>query len=384
MSWSYESIGSLVKITKGKKHTPIVGGQFKYINIEDLHNPENFISTNTKGNFVNEEDLIIAWDGANAGKVGIGYNGVIGSTLAKLSINSKDINPKFLFWFLEMLNPVIKSQRTGATIPHVNGGALKQLQVPLPPLPIQKRIAEILDAADALKRKDQELLKKYDQLAQAIFIDMFGDPVKNEKGWELTSLGSEMLSIRYGAGSTPTYSESGVPFIRATNIKGGRIVKKGMVYLSTEEAFNFKKCYLNEGNLIIVRSGVNTGDCAYITKEYANSLGGFDLIVEMDDVKSYFYNYFLNSIWGKSVIEKLSRRAGQPHLNSEQVKNITCIAPKYSTLQKFKQLMESIEILRSNSLTALEKNKDLFDSLIKKAFKGDLVEVRQPVTRMFL
>lgn len=61
---------------------------------------------------------------------------------------------------------------------------IEDLQIPLPPLPIQKRIAEILDAADALKRKDQELLKKYNELAQAIFIDMFGDPVKNEKGWE--------------------------------------------------------------------------------------------------------------------------------------------------------------------------------------------------------
>src|SRR5690606_6975475 len=62
---------------------------------------------------------------------------------------------------------------------------INNIEIPLPPLPVQQRIADVLDKADALRRKDQALLKKYDELAQAIFIDMFGDPVKNEKGWEV-------------------------------------------------------------------------------------------------------------------------------------------------------------------------------------------------------
>ncbi|MBK8425554.1 MAG: restriction endonuclease subunit S [Lewinellaceae bacterium] len=61
---------------------------------------------------------------------------------------------------------------------------LKEIPIPLPPLATQQRIAEILDKADALRQKDQALLRKYDELAQAVFVDMFRDPVKNEKGWE--------------------------------------------------------------------------------------------------------------------------------------------------------------------------------------------------------
>ena len=69
----------------------------------------------------------------------------------------------------------------------------------MPAITTQKRIAEILDAADALRRKDQELLRKYDELAQAIFIDMFGDPVKNEKGWEVKSLNICIQNIIAGS-----------------------------------------------------------------------------------------------------------------------------------------------------------------------------------------
>jgi len=92
------------------------------------------------------------------------------------------VDLKYLMYYFnyEDLNKYI----TGSTRGKLTKSALESIQIPLPPLPIQKRIAEILDAADTLRRKDQQLLKKYDELAQAIFIDMFGDPVKNEKGWE--------------------------------------------------------------------------------------------------------------------------------------------------------------------------------------------------------
>lgn len=189
MSWEKVKLGDVIKISKGKKHQPNEDGNIRYINIEDLHNPTNLVYTTDKGNQVKQNDLIIAWDGANAGKVGIGFEGVIGSTLAKLSIIFNSMFPQFLFWYLVSIEKLIKSQRTGATIPHVNGTALKNIEIPLPPLPIQEKIAAILDKVDALRRKDQELLKKYDELARAIFIDMFGDPVKNEKGWEVKRLG---------------------------------------------------------------------------------------------------------------------------------------------------------------------------------------------------
>ena len=122
-----KKLGEIVTISKGKKHDPSPDGVNRYINIENLHNSENSLFTNESGVNVKEDDIVIAWDGANAGKVGVGFEGVIGSTLARLKINRNDVFARFLFWFLESQNELIKSQRTGATIPHVNGQAVKSV-----------------------------------------------------------------------------------------------------------------------------------------------------------------------------------------------------------------------------------------------------------------
>lgn len=312
-------------------------------------------------------DVIVFGDHTKALKF-IDFDFCLGADGVKVLQPSKDLHAKFLYYYLKTINlPSVGYSR------HYK--FLKDIQIPLPPLAIQKRIAEVLDAADALRRKDQQLLQKYDELAQAVFVDMFGDPVRNEKGWEVKRLGDELKSIRYGTGSPPQYSENGIPFLRATNIKAGRIEKKGMVFVAEKDAQKISKCFISEGDLIIVRSGANTGDCAYISTEYANCLAGYDLIVEMDRVKSCFYNYFLNSIWGKEIIKKLSRRAGQPHLNSEQVSGIECIAPDYTKLEKFKLKIDTIESLRKLSIRTNDVSVDLFQTLLHQAFNGELITI---------
>ena len=157
MSWEKVNLGDLVKISKGKKYSESSSekSKYRYINIEDLHGGNLQRFTNDNGVTVNSNDVLIAWDGANAGKVGVGFDGVIGSTLARLQPANGDTNSKYLFWYLDSINAKIKSQRTGATIPHVNGAALKDLQIPLPPLHTQKQIANIF----SLWRRSPDLCK---------------------------------------------------------------------------------------------------------------------------------------------------------------------------------------------------------------------------------
>lgn len=109
----------------------------------------------------------------------------------------KNVDVDYLFYYLASLTSTTSQQAVGAIFKNLTTDQLKNILIPLPPLHIQKRIAEILDTADALKRKDQELLKKYDELAQAIFIDMFGDPVKNEKGWKVKTIESLVKKTKH-------------------------------------------------------------------------------------------------------------------------------------------------------------------------------------------
>jgi type I restriction enzyme S subunit len=371
MSWERNNLGDIVTISKGKKHCPVMNGKNRYINIENLHNASNSLFTNESGVFVEENDIIIAWDGANAGKVGVGFSGVVGSTLARLKIKEEGIYPRFLYWFLEAKHELIKSQRTGVTIPHINAAALKELQIPLPPLPIQKRIAEILDVADALKRKDQALLKKYDELAQAIFIDMFGDPVKNEKGWEVKTIGS---ITNVGSGGTPSRQKSAyfggkIHWVKTTEVNGEIIISTEE--LITSEGLKNSSCKVYPKDSVIVAmygQGKTRGQVGILGVEAATN----QACAVISPCKSlnpiFLFNYLKLSY---KELRSLGRGGNQENLNKGIIEDFHVIVPPMKTQTKFNGLIDNI---KHQQIKAAEgKSNSLFQALIQKAFKGELV-----------
>lgn len=387
MSWRIQKLGELCEINMGKtpsRNNPTYwNGDNPWVSISDLKG-DRYISNTREGisdkgvsesgiKPVEKETLLYSFK-LSIGKVAITKSRIYtNEAIVALPIKEKNkLDLNYLYWAVQNINldGIGDKAVKGITL---NKEKLKELPIPLPPFPIQLRIAEILDKADALRRNDQELLLKYDELAQAIFIDMFGDPVRNEKGWEVRPLFEKINSIRYGTGSPPKYSPNGIPFIRATNIKKGNIVKKDMVYVSESDARAIQKCFVNEGDLIVVRSGVNTGDCGLITKEYNRALAGYDLIIEMDHEYSRFYHYYINSKWGQDIIRPLSRRAAQPHLNSDQVNGLMLICPPKAIVAKFNTALINIASAKSNLEDLGRLNTDLFDSLLQRSFSGELV-----------
>ena len=148
----YIYLGKLVKIQKGKKLDEVFvksADTVRYIQIEDLRNDENikYTSSDFKSAKCDENDILIAWDGANAGTIGFGLEGAIGSTLAKLT-PIKEFYTPFVGRFLQSKFTYLRSSCTGATIPHISKSALISIQIPLPPLPEQKRIAVICNTLE--------------------------------------------------------------------------------------------------------------------------------------------------------------------------------------------------------------------------------------------
>jgi len=108
-------------------------------------------------------------------------------------------------------------------------------------------------------------------------MELFGDPVTNTQGREVRPFKDFMLDIRYGTSQPPTFNELGeFKFIRATNIKAGRITENGMLRISADEAAKIEKCRLNGNEIIIVRSGANTGDTCVVTDEYRDQYAGYE------------------------------------------------------------------------------------------------------------
>ncbi len=192
MTWPTLTLENIVKISKGKKHNLVKSvTNNRYIQIDDLRN-DNLIkfTDDDKGTFVEPSDVIIAWDGANAGTVGYGLEGLIGSTLARLKVIIPHIDTNYLGRFLQSKFKEIRNNCTGATIPHVSKVHLNSLLVPVPPLPIQKQIAAVLEKADNLRQQSQQMEQELNSLAQSVFLDMFGDPKSNPKRWQKRPLKS--------------------------------------------------------------------------------------------------------------------------------------------------------------------------------------------------
>ena len=162
------------------------------------------------------------------------------------------------------------------------------------------------------------------------------------------SLGTLIDNIRYGAGSPPPYldeSEKTVPFVRATDIKDGEVNQETLLHVADEQPRRMDKCRLKGGELIIVRSGVNTGDCAVIPASLANSFAAYDLILTFGpDASAKFVGTFLDTEIGRLQLNLVKGRSAQPHINAEEIVALRIPLPSIAEQEK---LIVAIETSRA-------------------------------------
>ncbi len=154
------------------------------------------------------EDIVVALSGATTGKFGIN------KTNKRLYLNQRvaicrekvsEIKHMYLFYYLKTLSNSFLESAEGVAQPNLSTEKIKQYNIPIPPLPIQERIVSELDCINGILEKKREQIKELDALAQSIFYDMFGDPIQNEKGWEVKKLGDVAEII---GGSTPKTNDA--------------------------------------------------------------------------------------------------------------------------------------------------------------------------------
>jgi type I restriction enzyme, S subunit len=223
-------LGELVTIRKGKKAVEVSEGPsegfLRYIQIEDLRNNDSMkYARNPKGPICDENDVLIAWDGAKAGTVGFGLSGLVGSTIAILKPNESVYAP-YLGMILQSKYQMIRDACTGATIPHVSKPFLLRMKIPLPSISEQKRIAAILDKADEIRNHTEESDNIRNRFLSSLFLDIFGDAT-NEKRYPVTTIEENIVTV--SKGTTPmthgmNFVSEGIPFLRVQDLVNNPIV----------------------------------------------------------------------------------------------------------------------------------------------------------------
>ena len=273
------------------------------------------------------------------------FDGIFSAHGLVLRPKTDVIDPGFFPLFIAsdyFLDAAIKIS-VGSLSPTINWRDLKELEFDLPSISVQQKLAKVLWAINDTKGAYQKLIQETDELVKSQFIEMFGDPVSNSQRRRRVPFAKFIANIRYGTSQPPEFSESGeYKFIRATNIKAGRIVPDDIVRINKSEASKIEKCRLSGGEIIIVRSGVNTGDTCVVTDEYKGQYAGYDIIVTLDLNKSnpVFFNELLNTHYMNDVVKPLTARSAQPHLNSQQVQNLPMIVASIDEQNRFAEIVE--------------------------------------------
>jgi type I restriction enzyme S subunit len=262
----------------------------------------------------------------------------------------------------------------GVKMPRIIMAKFWKHHIPLPPLSEQQRIVEILDQANALRKKRAEADAIAARILPALFYKMFGDPATNPKGWNIKPLSDCEAQVRYGLGQPPKASTTGVALIRATNISRGTISPKNMIYVDPQDVPPGRSAFLKEDEVLVVRSGAYTGDIAQVTKEWEGCVAGYDLVITPGRYLTgeFVEAYLLMPFIQKGYFYNLKARAGQPHLNAAQVAATPFLDVPKDLQVQFSEAVQSIRILRKQRVAASDNLEKAFAVMLHRAFTGDL------------
>jgi len=266
----------------------------------------------------------------------------------------------------------------GATMKHVNRREFLATTIPLPPLAEQKRIAGILDAADALRAKRRESLAQLDTLLQSTFLDMFGDPVTNPMGWEGCSLShhgsfKNGLNFRKGEAGNDIFCIGVGDFQSRTKIAGtDSLTTISLSKLPSPEY------YVKHGDLLLVRSNGNkalVGRCVAVYPAGSPvTFSGFCIRyrVESGDLLPVYLTHLFRIPTFRTSLLRGGQGANIQNINQKTLSAMSIPLPPLDLQRRFAAIVDSVEQQKARHRAHLEELDTLFGSLQSSAFQGDL------------
>jgi type I restriction enzyme S subunit len=254
----------------------------------------------------------------------------------------------------------------------VSIGNLKPIEVSVPSLPEQKRIAAILDKADSIRRKRQEAVRMTEDLLRSVFLEIFGDPVTNPKGWKSVKLGDIALKVTDGEHQTPKRTSEGIKLLSARNIQNGFIDVTDVDYVGIEEHERIKqRCNPTRGDILISCSGT-IGRVTTVEIDEPFSLVRSVAMVKpkTDLIDSKYLEHYLRTTALHRIMQNNANSSSQANLFQNQIRDLPICLPPRDIQKKFTVNISAIEKVLVLHNKALTDHDALFRSLLQSAFKG--------------
>ena len=276
---------------------------------------------------------------------------------------SEQLLNEFVYWYLLNKTDYLNSLGRGATFKEISKKATEQISIPVPPLSEQQRIVSELDLLSSIIEKKKAQLKEYDQLAQSIFYDMFGDPVTNEKGWDIFEL-STICDVRDGTHDSPKYFEFGYPLITSKNVINGTISFDNVNLISEDDlnAINVRS-RVDEGDIIMPMIGtIGNPVVVHKSREFAIKNVALIKFSKSNLVINIYIQKLLDSDIYSNFIKEQNRGGTQKFVSLKAIRQLPIPLPPLPLQQSFASKIEAIERQKALIQKTITEAETLFNS----------------------
>jgi type I restriction enzyme, S subunit len=384
VSAAFTELGSVAEFINGAAFKPEDWGEqgrriIRIQNLTDSTKPYNRSTRDIPEKLhVFPGDLLVSWSASLGVFEWAGPDvALLNQHIFRVLPDERRVEKRYLRHGLEGALLEMQRHLHGATMQHVNRGEFLSTKLYLPPLAEQRRIAEVLDRAEALRAKRRGALAQLDSLTQSLFPDLFGDPDCNPRGWPEVKLGTLCEKVIDCPHATPVYVDyrTEYPCVRSSDIQNGELIFFDTKYVERSEyEKRVARGKPQVGDVIYCREGARFGNAARITDE-ANLCLGQRMMLFRPHPKAAASEYlwaFLSSPAAYHQATSLAGGSASPHVNIRDIISFCLPLPPIELQREFARRVQAVEKLKAAQRASLAEMDALFASLQHRAFRGEL------------
>ncbi|MGD8208667.1 MAG: restriction endonuclease subunit S [Desulfobacterales bacterium] len=392
MSWENVPLGKCCEIVSGatpRRNVPEYwSGDIAWATPKDISGIEGAILFDTpeyisKAGYkscsarILPKDTILFSSRAPIGLVAIAGRDMCTNQGFKSLIPGPDVDSTYLYYCMKKYANRIAALGSGATFKEVSKEKVSTFPIPLPPLKEQKRIAAILDKADAIRRKRRKAIQLADEFLRSVFLDMFGGTISNPKKWKIGHIQDLCEEIIDCPHATPRYTAGQTDFacIRSSDIQNGYMDWSSTKYVDeVEYKKRIKRLEPVTNDVIYCREGARFGNAARIPKGRTICLGQRMMLFRSKHIVSTA-EYIWSLLNSNRVYQQAVQRIGgsaSPHINVKDIKKFRIFSPPLSIQQNYSAIVKKIDAMKEKFQKSSLRSEQLFNSLSQRAFRGEL------------
>jgi type I restriction enzyme S subunit len=361
------------------------GGDIPWLNSGELnkkyiYESKNFITElglkKSSARLMPPNTVLIALTGATCGLTALSKIEACANQSVTGILPSKSHVAEYLFHFLRTQRQIILDKAWGNAQPHISQAFVKDYKIPLPSIPDQLHIANLLSKAETLITQRKETLRLLDEYLKSTFLEMFGDPANSMKKFRKGTIRDVVTEVKYGT-SSPAEDSGLYPYLRMNNISpSGYMDYSKLKYINIIDEKEKEKYVVRKGDLLFNRTN---------SKELVGKTGVFNLDSEMiiagylirvrtnEKANPWFLWGYLNSIHGKQTLFGMCKSiVGMANINAQELQGIKIPIPPIELQTQFAQIVEKTEALKTQYQQSLQELENLYNTLSQKAFRGEL------------